>query len=87
MAPAGVFIIEASSLGSNGGFNAVSFTDEEVPAENLTKAVHHVVQLVVLHVQKRTHGEPQLGYLGRCVVSDSVLLKQILQTSQFPRPD
>lgn len=78
-------LVEASALSTDGGFDAVAFADEEVPAENLGEAVHHVVELVVLHVHKRAHRKTELRYLRRRVVSDSVGLEELLQASNLPR--
>ena len=66
-----------------GGFDAVAFTDEEVPAKNLGEAVHHVVELLVLH--QRAHREPELGDLRRHVVADAISLKELLQFSELAR--
>lgn len=76
-----VVVFDAPPLGPDCGFDAVSLADEEVPAENLGEAVHHIVELVVLHVHQRAHRESQLRYLRRRVVADSVRLEQLLQLS------
>ena len=80
-----VVIFNAASFGSDGGFDAVAFADEEVPAENLGEAVHHVVELLVLHVHQRADREPELGDLRRRVVADAVSLKELLQSSELAR--
>jgi len=78
-----VVVVDATSFGSDGGFDAVAFADEEVPAENLGEAVHHVVELFVLHVHQRAHGEAELGDLGRRVVADAVGLEEVLKTAEL----
>ncbi|KAH1068816.1 hypothetical protein GYH30_006404 [Glycine max] len=72
-----------ASFSFAGGFDAVAFTDEEVPAKNLGEAVHHVVELLVLH--QRAHREPELGDLRRHVVADAISLKELLQFSELAR--
>jgi len=80
-----VIIFNVASLGSDGGFDVVAFADEEVPSKNLGEIVHHVVELLVLHVHQRAHCEPELGDLRRRVVADVVSLKELLQSSMLAR--
>jgi len=80
-----VVVFDAAAFGSDGGFDAVALADEEVPAENLGKAVHHVVELLVFHVHQRAHREPKLGDLRRRVVADAVGLEKLLQSSELAR--
>jgi len=78
-----VLVVDATSFGSDGGFDAVAFAHEEIPAENLGEAVHHVVELLVFHVHQRAHREPELGDLGRRVVTDAVGLEELLEAAEL----
>lgn len=83
VAAASFLLIEAAALGSNGGLDAVSLPNEEVPPENLAEAVHHFVKLFIPHVQERVDSESELSYFSSSEISDPIRLKQLLQTAQL----
>lgn len=73
-----ILFVNESPLGSDGSFDAVPLSNEEIPPENLGEAVHHVVELLLLHVHQRARREPKLRHLRRRVVPHAVSVEQLL---------
>ncbi|KAI6680571.1 hypothetical protein NL676_034452 [Syzygium grande] len=53
-----------AELGADGGFDAVALSDEEALVEDMRQGSHHVVELLLLHVEEGVGHETRLSYLG-----------------------
>ena len=82
IAPPRVLLIKAATLGSDGSFDTIPLPNKQLPAEYLREAAHHVIKLIILHVQEGLHSKSKLRYLCRRVVSDPICLEQVLKPSK-----